>query len=482
MKRPARRSGGSSRGGSPYKVKRHSFPRSSFSKSTAKSALKSGVKSRLKSTLKSKAHKHSQSSSSLKGKNNGNSIRGKSIFVDLPSIRATTADASRNHVSSPGMSDKLLQHELGSSMPGPRRSSSGPKGVNAHRWIFCDNEKLEKLIAHQVERTIGHYMKLVINSTQEIYVEHRTNIALMLEKVNNALKDVDDTKVAMTECNKAMNEMISNLVNYKKMDKFIQNDLPSKQVLKGLKQMVDTHSSMISGGASGYLVSPKGSAHKKGPRQMPLWKEGNLRAASELHLSPKEREVKRQNQTMNLYKMYGKKTQKIAPVLTYVSMMSTNSFGFGTRTATVPNDMVIFKLSASVPIHSPRIKLWPNKSDTNLHRFKVDCMDIEGTRYLWIATCKLSKDSPTGKMTFVIQFDSINNVPGVSVNKTTDGSSVKVVRALTLPEIKIRGFSSGQKHRGGHPKKKRKKSRKKSRKCDNYADHLIREGRNSLVL
>ena len=319
-------------------------------------------------------------------------------------------------------------------------------------------------------------MKLVINSTQEIYVEHRTNIALMLKKVNDALRDVNDTKTAMTECNKAMNEMISNLLNYKKMDRFIQRDLPSKQVLKGLQ---DVHSSMMNESQS--LPSIGSPKSKDKGRRMPLWKEGNLRAAAELRLSPKEREIKRKVQTMNLYKMYGQKTQKIAPVLSYVSILSTNSFGFGTHTATVPNDMVIFKLSASVPIHTPRIKLWPNKSDTNLHRFKVDCMDIEGTKYLWIATSKLSKDSPTGRIAFVIQFDSIHNVPGVSVHKTTDGSTVKVVKALSLPDIKQRRFGNRddilRKKRA-----KRKKSRKKRGKCRNYADHLIQEGRNAELL
>jgi len=254
--------------------------------------------------------------------------------------------------------------------------------------------------------------------------------------------------------------MISNLLNYKKMDRFIQRDLQSPSLPS------------IGGGSPKSIRSPKGEG-----RQMPLWKEGNLKAVAELKLSPKERERKRKIQTMNLYKMYGQKTQKIAPVLTYVSIMSTNAFGFGTGTATVPKDMVIFKLSASVPIHTPRIKLWPNKSDTNLHRFKVDCMDIEGTRYLWIATCKLSKDSPTGRIAFVVQFDSINNVPGVSVNRTTDGSSVKVVKAISLPDIKQRRFSDRdqilQKKRA-----KRRKSRRKSRKLRNYADHLIEQGRN----
>merc|ERR1712096_25821 len=73
----------------------------------------------------------------------------------------------------------------------------------------------------------------------------------------------------------------------------------------------------------------------------------------------------------------------------------------------------------------------------------------------WIATCKLHKDARTGKVSFVIQFDSITNVPGVSTKQTTDGSRVKIIKAVALPKIKNNRFEM--------VRKKRKKIKKMSK-------------------
>ena len=300
----------------------------------------------------------------------------------------------------------------------------GGGGKQPHRWIFCDNDKLRRLITAEVEKTIGYYMKLVINSTQELYIEHRTNITLMLDKVNRALGEVDDTKEAMVECNKAMNEMIGNMLDYKRMDRYIQKPEVLTRIRNSAMKNTKIGSPTTAKRESTSLKKQRGG-EDTGPA----------------------RSTKATLSTINLFNLYGKKAQRIAPVLSFVSIMSTNSFGFGTHIAAVPNDLLIFKIAASIPIHAPRIKLWPTKSDAVLHRFKPDCMDIEGTHYLWIATCKLHKDAPTGRVSFVIQFDSITNVPGVSTKQTTDSSRVKIVKAVALPKIENSRFEMVRKKR-----------------------------------
>ena len=279
------------------------------------------------------------------------------------------------------------------------------------------NTPLEKLVENEVSKRLDKHLQSVSEQTHKLYLDSRDQIRTMTKQLHDALEQVNESKRQYDSRSNELAKLISLLKD--NTHQFLTHE---SSFNSHSQSGINTGSESYESYESSYATDNR-AANRRDSTAKKSFKQKRVRSASAGAKQTKVTNKRPTTAAISHNKTKTKpKTKKIKPELTKVSIHS--SFRESSLSVAIAGlDQVIFEIESNVGIRRPIIKLWPKLSNFHVHRYNPELIQSGSNSKKWIFACKLSRNSPVGPVSFVINYQSIdNNIIGNAVHNTTDGT------------------------------------------------------------